>query len=153
MKTFYKFGAIAAAAFMLSSTPAAAQLEQYKDYDVSDAVWNVTTVKIDANMEDYYLQGLKSTWMASNAIAKKLGHLEDYSIYLSDLPSSGEFNMLLIVKFANTSDLAPNKAKYDAFMKEWTAAQQKQSRETSKNLYPNIRKITGSYNMREVTVK
>ena len=28
-----------------------ADLEPYKDYDVSDAVWSVTTVKVDPNMD------------------------------------------------------------------------------------------------------
>ena len=30
----------------------------------------------------------------------------------------GEFNMMLVVKFKNTADMASNKAKYQAFMKE-----------------------------------
>lgn len=36
---------------------------------------------------------------------------------------SGEFNMMLVVKFKSTSDMAPNKAKYEAFMKECGAVQ------------------------------
>lgn len=153
MKSFYKFGSIAAATLMACSMPASAQLELYQDYELSDAVWSVSTVKVDANMGDYYLEGLRSTWIASNEVSKKLGHIEDYSIYASDQPQSGEFNMLLIVKFAKTADLAPNKAKYDAFMKEWGQTAVAESRKTSKELYPTIRTITGDYIMREVTVK
>lgn len=148
-----KIGMIAAATVLASAVPAQAQLEQYKDYEVSDAVWSISTVKIDANMGDYYLEGLRSTWIASNEVAKKLGHIEDYSIYASDLPQSGNFNMLLIVKFANTADLAPNKAKYDAFMKEWGETKVKESRQISKDLYPTIRTITGDYLMRKIEVK
>jgi hypothetical protein len=43
-------------------------------------------------------------------VAKKLGQIESYSIFRSDLPQSGDFNLLLIVKFADTADLAPNKS-------------------------------------------
>ncbi len=32
-----------------------ADLEPWKDYDISDAVWAVTTVKVDANMDDDFL--------------------------------------------------------------------------------------------------
>jgi|GEM_PF-159697 len=153
MKILHKFGAMAAAAVLASAVPAQAQLEIYKDYDVSDAVWSISTVKVDANMGDYYLEGLRSTWIASNEVMKKLGQIEDYSIYASDFPQSGEFNMLLIVKFANTADLAPNKAKYDAFLKSWGETKVAESRQISKDLYPTIRSITGDYLMRKVEVK
>ncbi|WP_409433091.1 hypothetical protein ACJ3XI_00940 [Litorimonas sp. RW-G-Af-16] len=132
--------------------PAFAQLETYKDYDISDTVSSVTTVKVDANMGDYYLEGLKGTWVASNEVAKKLGHIEDYAIYASALPVSGEFNMILVVQYKNTADLAPSKAKYDAFMKEWGAQNVKKSREVTKT-YPDIRTITGEYMMHEITMK
>lgn len=49
---------------------------------------------------------------------KKLGNIEDYEIFRSDLFMGGEFNMMLVVKFKNTADMASNKAKYQAFMKE-----------------------------------
>ena len=153
MKNIGKLGATAAAALLAFATPAQAQLEIYDDYDVSDAVWSISTVKIDANMGDYYLEGLRSTWIASNKVAKELGQIEDYSIYASDLPQSGDFNMLLIVKFANTADMAPNKAKYEAFMKKWGETKVKESRQISKDLYPTIRTITGDYMMRKIDVK
>ena len=127
-----------------------AQLEPYTDYNVSDAVSSVTTVKVDANMMDNYLEGLRDTWVASNEVALKLGQIESYAIYASDLPASGDFNLLLVVRFADTEDLAPNKARYDAFMKAWGDANQKQSRQISATVYPNIRKITGEYLLREL---
>lgn len=154
MKNLIRFASIAAASALAFSSPAQAQLEMYKDYTFSDAVWAIDTVKIDANMGEYYLEGLRSTWIASNEVAKKLGHIEDYEIFFNDTtPQSGSFNMLLVVKFANTADLAPNKAKYDAFMKAWGDANVKESRQISKDLYPTVRTITGGYLMRKVDVK
>jgi hypothetical protein len=133
------------------SAPASAQLKPYTDYTVSDSVSNVTTVKVKENMVEDYLQGIRNTWAASNAVAIKLGQMKDYKVYVSDLPNSGEFNVVLVATFANTNDLAPNKARYDAFMKAWGAANEATVRTTTTTVYPNLRTITGEYLMREVT--
>lgn len=138
---------------MAISAAAYADLTPWKDYQVSEAVWQVTTVKVDAGMGDAYLEGLKKTWFASMEVQKKLGYIEDYKIFRSDLAQSGEFNMLLIVKFKNTADLAPSKAKYEAFMKEWGDAHQKENRDLAQKTYPTLRKITGQYEFREITLK
>ena len=137
-------------AFALSA-PASAQLKPYQDYTVSDSVSSVTTVKVKENMVEDYLQGIRNTWVSSNAVAKQLGQMKDYHVYVSDLPNSGEFNVVLVAEFANTSDLAPNKARYDAFMKAWGTANEASTRTTSTTVYPNLRTITGEYLMREVT--
>lgn len=63
----------------------------------------------DPNMGGAYLEGITQTWAASNAVAKELGQIEDYWIYRSDLPQSGHCNLVLVIKFASTADLAPNK--------------------------------------------
>lgn len=136
---------------MALSTPAAAQLVPYQDYTVSDSVSNVSTIKVKENMVEDYLAGIRSTWVASNAVAKQLGHMLDYHVYVSDLPNSGEFNVILVATFANTSDLAPNKARYEAFMKAWGTANEANNRTTTTTVYPNLRSITGEYLMREVT--
>ena len=140
-------------ALLTFSGAAFADLEPYKDYDVSDALWSVTTVKVDPNMGDAYLEGIERTWAASNQVAQELGQIESWSIFRSILPDSGYFNLLLVVKFANTSDLAPNKERYDAFMNEWGEERNKEVTEYSQKNYPAMRKITGEYLMREITLK
>jgi hypothetical protein len=134
------------------SSLAYADLEPYKDYSVSDAVWSVTTIKVHSNMDDAYLEGLKKTWVESNEVARKLGQIEEYHIYRSDLPESGSFNMLLVIKFKNNESLAPNKARYEAFMKEWGAERNKKMTDTAQHDYPGMRDITGEYNVREITL-
>ena len=141
------------AALFTAAGAAFADLEPYKDYDISDAVWSVTTVKVDANMDDAYLEGIKNTWAAGNKVAMELGQIESWSIYRSDLPQSGDFNLLLIVKFANISDLAPNKERYDAFIKAWGKANADASTEYAQKNYPAMRELTGDYLMREITLK
>ncbi|HVO46242.1 MAG TPA: hypothetical protein VMT29_07885 [Steroidobacteraceae bacterium] len=140
-------------ALALGSGAALADLTPYKDYTISDAVWSVTTIKVHSNMEDAYLEGLKQTWVASNEVAKKLGQIEDYHIYRSDLPDSGSFNLLLVVRFKNNEMLAPNKARYDAFMKEWGAERDKKTTETAQKEYPAMRDIVGEYQVREIILK
>jgi hypothetical protein len=137
----------------LLATVAVAELTPWKDYEVSESVWSISTIRVDANMNDVYLEGLKQTWVASNEVAKKLGHIQDYKIFRSDLPQSGHFNMMLVVVFKNTADLAPNKARYEAFMKEWGEARSKETSEFAQQNYPAMRKIVGEYYMREITLK
>ena len=144
---------IAIFALITVSGAALADLEPYKDYDVSDAIWSVTTVKVDPNMGDAYLEGIERTWAASNQVAQDLGQIESWSIFRSALPESGDFNLLLVVKFADTSDLAPNKERFDAFMTEWGEARNQEVTEYSQKNYPGMREITGEYLVREITLK
>jgi len=138
--------------FSLFSTTAMAQLEPWTDYDVSDQLWNITTVKVDPNMDDDYLEGIRDTWVASNKLAKELGQIEDFHIYRSQLSESGDANLFLVVKYANSDQLDPNRQEYDKFMKAWGEANVSKSREITKN-YPAMRKITGEYLVREITIK
>lgn len=144
---------VATLMLIVFSGAAFADLEPYKDYDISDSVMSVTTIKVDSNMGDAYLEGLKKTWVPSAEVSKKLGHIESYSIYRSDMPASGDFNLVLMIKFANTSDLAPNKERYEAFMKEWGEAKAKETTEFAQKNYPAMREITGEYLLRKITLK
>ncbi len=141
-------------ALLIVSIPgiAAADLEPWKDYTVSETVSNVTTVKVDSNMIDKYLEGLRTTWAPTNEIAKELGQIEDYGIYVSELPNGGEFNVVLVVVMKDSAAMQPDQAKYDAFMAKWSEESQKESEKVVMT-YPDIRTITGEYLMREVTFK
>ena len=128
--------------FLFLTQSALAQLEPFNDYAISDELWNITLVKVRPNMGDDYLEGLRDTWIASNKVAKELGQIEDFAIYRSQLENSGDVNLFLVVQFANSDQLDPNKAEYDKFMAAWGDANQKQSRE-----------ITGEYMVRKIEVK
>lgn len=144
---------ILAVSLMFFSTAAFADLDPWTDYEPSEAVYMVTTVKVDSNMGDAYLEGLANTWVPGNDLSIKLGHMEQYWIYRSQMPESGDFNLLLVVKFANTSDLAPNKARYEEFMKAFTKKKSDESTEFAQKNYPAMRELTGSYMMREIKLK
>jgi len=131
---------------------ASADLEPWTDYEVSEGVSNVTTIKVDSNMIDKYLEGLRDTWVPANEVAKELGQIEDYGIYVSQLPNGGDFNVILVVEFESAADMQPDKAQYEAFMKAWGEENQKKSDKIVLT-YPDIRTITGEYLFREVTMK
>lgn len=145
---------VIALSLLLGSAVAWADLEPFKDYDTSAAVWSVTTVRVDSNMGDAYLEGLAKTWVSTNEIAKKLGQIDEYHIYRSDLPESGDFNLLLVIKFKNAEAATqPNKAQYDAFMKELGKEKSDEVTQYSQKNYPAMREITGEYMVREITLK
>ena len=87
---------ICTALFMLMAAPVFADLEPFSDYDQSRSVYHLTTIQVDPNMHDAYLEGIEKTWVSSNEIAKKLGHIVDYAIYRSTLPESGDFNLMSV---------------------------------------------------------
>ena len=131
---------------------AVADLDPWTDYDIAEGVSNVTTVRVDSNMIDKYLEGLKATWAPANDIAVELGQIESYSIFVSELPNGGDFNVVLVTNFKDSASLQPDKAEYDAFMKSWGEAARAKSDEIVLT-YPNVRTITGEYLMREITFK
>ena len=147
-----RFKCLSVLLLLFVSSQAFAQLEPWTDYDVSKELWSITTVKVDPNMGDDYLEGIRETWVASNRVAKELGQIEDFAIYRSQLPESGHANLFLVVKFADSSQLEPNKEEYDRFMKAWGEANRDKTREVVKN-YPGMRKITGEYMVRKIDIK
>ncbi len=149
MKHIVKIMGLCCLLFAVSSQ---AELEIYKDYDLGREIISMTTVKIDPNMEDVYLAGLRESWVKAVKLQKKLGYIKDFKIYGSELPQSGNFNMVLMVIFENSADLEPNQKKYNAFMKSWGQANQDNSRKISKT-YPNVRTLTGEYRLREIMLK
>jgi len=132
--------------------PAWSELEIYKDYDVGQRLHSVTTIKVDAGKGDIYLEGLRSTWVEPNEVAKQLGHIHDYAIYMSDLPQSGEFNVVLVITYNSAADRQPSKQRYEEFMESWGSARVGRNRKIA-NDYPQVRDITGEYLMRKVELK
>ena len=135
-----------------SMSIATADLEPWTDYDLSEGVSNVTTVKVDSNRIDTYLEGLSKTWAPANEVAMELGQIEGYSIYVSELPNGGDFNVVLVVNMKDASALQPTKERYEAFMKAWGEENQATNDEIVPT-YPGIRTIVGEYLLREVTLK
>lgn len=131
---------------------ASADLTPWTDYDIGTEVMSVTTVKVDSNMIDKYLEGLSQTWVTGNDIAVELGEMESYAIYVSQLPASGEFNVVLVVRFEDLSSFEPSQKRFDTFMKKWSD-ENKAASDVIVQTYPGIREITGEYLLREIKLK
>ena len=138
---------------ILVTAPAAAQLKVWEDYEVSDAVWSLTMIKLDPGTQDIYLEGLKSTWVAANEVAKSLGHVEYYAIHANQAVAPGEFDLLLVIKYPSTEVLAPSRERYNEFMEAWGQENMDASNEKVLELYNEIREIQGEYMTREITMK
>ncbi len=140
-----------AAATLAIATPAAAQMELYEDYAPSDEVVEMTLVKVDSGQFETYLEGLRSTWVAANQVQKDLGYIRDFGIY--GVPyGEDEFNLVLVVIFTNTEMIAPSKERYMAFLDAYGKANIEQGNTTVLELYNKIRKIQGTYMLREVNL-
>lgn len=143
-------GGIAAAALAFAAPAFAQAAEVYKDYTPSEDVIEMTLVKVYEGQADTYLGGLRKTWVAANEVQKKLGHIKDYGIY--GVPyGEGGFNVVLIVVFPNTEALGPSKQRYMEFLEAYGKANIDAGNKTQIELYNKIRKIQGTYLLREVT--
>ena len=135
------------------ASPASAQLQPWEDYEASDSVWIVTHVDLDPGTLGIYLEGLKSTWIAANKVAKELGQIKDYAIYSNQFGAADEFDLVLVVELEGTEDLAPSRERYEKFLEAYGQANIDQANETVLELYNKIRKIKGNYLLRKITVK
>jgi hypothetical protein len=135
------------------TAPASAQLQPWQDYESSDSVWILTHVDLDPGTLGIYLEGLKSTWIAGNEVAKELGHIKDYGIYANQFGGADDFDLLLVVELEGTDDIAPNRQRYDEFLEAYGQANIDQGNETVLELYNKIRRIQGNYLVRKIDVK
>lgn len=133
--------------------PASAQLQPWEDYETSDSVWLVTHVDLDPGAFGIYLEGLKSTWIAANEVAKELGQIQDYAIYANQFGSSDDFDLVLVVQLEGTGDIAPNRERYEKFLEAYGQANIDKANDTVLELYNKIRRIQGNYLLRKITVK
>jgi len=145
--------ALVALVALAFASSASAQLKPWEDYEPSDAIWSITTVKLEPGTFNIYLEGLKATWVAANEVAKELGHIEDYAIYANQAVARGAFDLMLVIKYPNSDSMGPNRERYNEFMKAWGEENQEKSNETVLELYNEIREIQGEYMIREIILK
>ena len=145
--------AIAFVGLAMFATPASAQLQPWEDYEASDSVWIVTHVDLDPGTFGIYLEGLKSTWVAANEVAKELGQIKDYAIYSNQFGNADDFDLVLVVEMESTDDIAPNRERYDEFLEAYGQAKIDDANETVLELYNKIRRIQGNYLLRKIDIK
>jgi len=153
MKTFTTWAVMLSfcIAFCLFSPHIHAQ-PQSDVYD-SGSVWTLSTIRIDANMDDEYLTRLRHTWLATMDEAKKEELVLDYKILKGQASNKEDFNLLLMVEFSNMASLDPD-AERDA---KWNAIRERVSaRPDFKEIvqsYGEMRQLFGQKMMREIYLK
>lgn len=145
------FIAAGVAAVALSANVSA--FEVFKDYTPSKEIYNVVFVRVNPNRVDDYLEGLKRTWWNGCEVSKKLGQLEECSIFLSNTASNRDFNMILVQRFASGAELDPDQGDYDKFMSEFRKQLAEAEQDKIVEGYDEIRTFFGEQNFRRITLK
>jgi hypothetical protein len=136
-------------AFMMSAMEMSAQDEEiYKE----GSVWNLTFVKLKANMGDEYLKGLAKTWKASmdELVTQKL--IKSYKILMGDASNPQDFDLILMTEVENFAAFDPDPAKdkkRDEVEKKVRDAMGEEFQKTVSS-YTTMREITGRKTMREI---
>ena len=135
-------------------TFAHAQLQAWTDFEPSEEVNVINTTKVSENMIPYYLEGLSKTWMPAMKFQKEQGYIKDYKIYVSDLPNSGDFNVITWITFPNDAAVRGSAERSNAIQAHMNSLSTEDERdEVVQKSYPNMRKIVGQYRLREVMFK
>jgi hypothetical protein len=136
---------------MSTSTLQAQDEDLYRD----GSVWNLTFVKLKANMGDDYLAGLSKTWVASMDELVKEKMIKSYKILIGTASNPQDFDLLLMTEFENYAVMDPNtdrEAKRDAIEKKIRDGLGDEYQKTVES-YSTFREITGRKMMRELHLK
>jgi hypothetical protein len=133
---------------MISSSLEAQDAPLYSE----GSVWNLTFVKLKANMGDDYLKGLSKTWKSSmdELVRQKL--LKSYKILMGEASNPQDFDLILMTEFENYASMDPNPEKdkiRDEIEKKIRDAMGEEFQKTVAN-YSTLREITGRKTMREI---
>ena len=115
------------------------------------AVWEVTMIKTKAGMSDDYLkqlaQGLKPIYDEE----KKQKLILDYKIMMGDAASPHDFDILIMVQYANMDAFDGLRDKTDPIANKIMGGEDQRRSTMVKRM--DVREILGTKTMREITLK
>jgi hypothetical protein len=114
-------------------------------------VWNITMVKAKSGMTDEYLKGLAKTLKGTLEEAKKQNLVLDYKILLGNAATPQDFDILIMVESKNMAAQDNAREKFDPITRKVVGTTDQQQAMAVKRL--DIREITGTKLMREITLK
>jgi hypothetical protein len=120
-------------------------------YTEGAPVWQITMVKTKPGMGDDYLKALAKIFKSTNDEAKKQGIITDYKILLGDASTQQDYDILLMVEYANMAALDGLRDKTDPIGAKMVGNEDQQRQMAVKRL--EIREIVGGKLMREITLK
>src|SRR5438552_17107704 len=114
-------------------------------------VWTITMVKAKYGMTDEYLKGLAKTFKGTLDEAKKQNLILSYKIFLGDVATPQDFDILLMVESKDMAAFDGAREKFDPIAKKIEGSVEQQKQTAVKRL--EIREILGAKLMREITLK
>lgn len=145
------FVAIVLAALFVLPTFSSAQ-----DDDVYEegTVWNVTFIRLKANMGDDYLKNLKQTWGKAMDEYVAEGLIESYMILQGEAFGWDDFDLMLMMEFENFAAFDPNperKKKFDAIQEKLMAEMGEDKMDSTVKSYSDMRKMMGTKTFRQIS--
>lgn len=145
------FVAIVLAALFVLPTFSSAQ-----DDDVYEegTVWNVTFIRLKANMGDDYLKNLKQTWGKAMDEYVAEGLIESYMILQGEAFGWDDFDLMLMMEFENFATFDPNperKKKFDAIQEKLMAEMGEDKMDSTVKSYSDMRKMMGTKTFRQIS--
>jgi hypothetical protein len=128
---------------------------QEPDLYTSGSVWNLTFVKLHANMGEDYLKGLNNTWKASMDGLVTAKVIKSYKILMGEASNPQDFDLILMTELENFASMDPNpekEKKMDDVEKKVREAMGEEFQKTVSS-YSTMRDITGRKTMREIFLK
>ena len=114
-------------------------------------VWTVTMVKTKAGMSDDYLKSISQTVKPVMEAEKAQKLILDYKILNGDAASPQDFNILIMVEYANMAAFDGLRDKTDPIFEKVMGSEDQRRAVAVKRL--DIREILGAKTMREITLK
>lgn len=139
-------------AFVLSGVQLKAQEE---DLFTQGTVWELTFIKLKANMGEDYLKGLSKTWKASMDELVKQKLLKSYKILMGDASNPQDFDLILMTEIENLAAMDPDPARDKKIQEIEKKVMDSMGEEFGKTVanYSTMREITGRKVMREIYLK
>lgn len=114
-------------------------------------VWTITMVKTKAGMSDDYLKSISQTVKPVMEAEKAQKLILDYKILDGDAASPQDFNILIMVEYANMAAFDGLRDKTDPIFEKVMGSEDQRRAVAVKRL--DIREILGAKTMREITLK
>jgi hypothetical protein len=129
-------------------------IAQSELYD-QGTVWDLTFVKIKANMGDDYLKGLSKTWKSSMDLMVKEKLIKSYKILLGSAANKADFDLLLMIESENLASMDPDPVRDKKIMDLEKKIKDGMGDEYKKTIvnYETLREINGNKIMREIFLK
>src|SRR5476651_109858 len=112
------------------------------------SVWQVTMVHTKPGMSDDYLKGLAKNLKTTLEEQKKQGLILSYKILLGQAATTGDFDIVNMVEYANMAALDGLREKTDPIATKLIGNEDQQRQSAMKRA--EIREIVGSKLMREI---